>query len=71
MEQDDRIKEKDAMIAAQARLLFDAKKHKQVNKRTFLVARFLVSDMMKFSSLLHYYYLRQYYDNHYYSYNDN
>jgi len=70
MEKDDRIKEKEAMIAAQARLLFDAKKHKQVNKRTFLVAR-LVSDMMKFSSLLHYYYLGQYYDNHHYSYNDN
>ena len=62
MEQDDRIKEKDAMIAAQARLLFDAKKHKQVNKRTFLVAR-LVDDMMKFSSLLHCY--------HHHSYNYN
>lgn len=70
MEKDDRIKEKEAMIAAQARLLFDAKKHKQVNKRFFLVAR-LVSNMMKFSSLLHYYYLRQYYDNHHDSYNDN
>jgi hypothetical protein len=46
MEQDDRIKEKEAMIAAQARLLFDAKKHKQVNKH-FLVAP-VFRDMMKF-----------------------
>ena len=36
MELDDRIKERDAMIAAQARLLFDAKKHKQVINKHFL-----------------------------------
>lgn len=47
MEQDDRIKEKEAMITAQARLLFDAKKHKQVNKSIFLVAR-VVRDVINF-----------------------